>query len=342
LYEEAEGHYQAVGNWLKAEDSALAGFYRQIYSQGSFRIGTTVKPVGRDEYDLDLVVELLLDQNVSPKEVLDTLASRLRRSGTYADMVEVLKRCVRLNYAGKFHLDILPAIQVGGSSGTAILVPDRKLQAWLPSDPKGYANWFVHRSRGISLREAAVEPLPGYEPAPKKRSLQLAAQLIKRWRSLAFSDQKEREPRSIVLTTLVGEAYGSEESVSAALTAVLAGISEQIAAAGDGILEVRNPANPEEILSEKWAEDPVAYDLFKSRFSGLCLSWSKIQSASDSETVSATLSELFGEEVKSAYRRQAELLKDSTKFVSPSSGVITGAATTGAVEVKDHTFYGEE
>ena len=49
-YREAMEHYEAVGAWLDADDSKLA-HYLSIYPQGSFALGTAVKPLGDDEYD---------------------------------------------------------------------------------------------------------------------------------------------------------------------------------------------------------------------------------------------------------------------------------------------------
>ena len=54
-YELARQRYHAVADWLNAEGSSLDRFDPQIFSQGSFRIRTTVKPIGESEYDIDLV-----------------------------------------------------------------------------------------------------------------------------------------------------------------------------------------------------------------------------------------------------------------------------------------------
>ena len=55
-YLESEERYKAVGKWLSKEDSPLAIFIPEIYPQGSFRVGTVVKPIYKeDKYDIDLV-----------------------------------------------------------------------------------------------------------------------------------------------------------------------------------------------------------------------------------------------------------------------------------------------
>ena len=52
LYELAVLKYEEVGNWL----GKTGGPGWEIYPQGSFRLGTVVRPAGEQaEYDIDLV-----------------------------------------------------------------------------------------------------------------------------------------------------------------------------------------------------------------------------------------------------------------------------------------------
>lgn len=41
-YEDAESHYNAVGEWSASEDSELAKYEPNIYAQGSFALGTAI------------------------------------------------------------------------------------------------------------------------------------------------------------------------------------------------------------------------------------------------------------------------------------------------------------
>ena len=50
--------------------SALARHAIEVYPQGSYRIGTTVRPLSEEEFDLDFVVELTaLDEPPDPAEL---------------------------------------------------------------------------------------------------------------------------------------------------------------------------------------------------------------------------------------------------------------------------------
>ena len=161
---DAESKYVAVGAWLGKADSPLASFDPSIYAQGSLRIGTTVKPIHKQEFDLDLVCELqqLRGVNFTPSQVYELIWLRMKSNATYREIVKALPRCIRLNYANNFHLDIVPAIPDGVLSTGATRIPDRDLKVWLPSNPKGYARWFeaktVVRLRKVAL-DARIEPL---------------------------------------------------------------------------------------------------------------------------------------------------------------------------------------
>ena len=54
----AESRYKSVTEWLAADESTFWGKDLDIFPQGSLRMGTTVKPLARQEFDLDLVCEI--------------------------------------------------------------------------------------------------------------------------------------------------------------------------------------------------------------------------------------------------------------------------------------------
>ena len=54
-FDAAEAEYKNIGNWI---DKNTPQYKIDIYPQGSFALGTVVKPIDReDEYDIDLVCE---------------------------------------------------------------------------------------------------------------------------------------------------------------------------------------------------------------------------------------------------------------------------------------------
>lgn len=101
--------YNTLCNWISADENYFSKYDLEFYPQGSYKIGTTVKPLRGEEFDLDFVLEIIGTwQKENPMQMIKYLERRLREHETYSSMIEVKTRCIRINYANKFHIDILP------------------------------------------------------------------------------------------------------------------------------------------------------------------------------------------------------------------------------------------
>lgn len=255
-YESAAEKYGAVGKWLAAPESPLHVLQPVIYPQGSMALQTTVKPLRRMEYDLDLVCEVQPSGH-SAMQLFDLVYTRLHENGTYRPILEKKNRCVRLNYAGNFHLDIIPARPDGSRPPPSVVIPDRTLEAWTRSNPKGYATWFHTRGGQVVKVRAAVESLPSQTPPDLKTPLSVAVQILKRRRDVMFGDS-DLAPRSVVLTTLSAKHYTGEQHVAAVVAQVLAGIDAEIRAAAPQRICVPNPTNPDERFCDSFTAESYA------------------------------------------------------------------------------------
>ena len=335
--EDAKRKYEAVSKWLAAPHSALRDFNPQVFPQGSVAIGTTVKPVGREDHDVDSVA--LLRGNFGPMRLYELVRDRLREHSDYRRILELKKRCLRLNYAGDIHLDVLPARPRQWITETGLLVPDRALQDWSPSDPKGFIAWFgqiAHRPyREIRL---GVEPLPEPEDADAKSPLQRAVQLLKRRRDVFF-DGDQDAARSIVLTTLAARSYGGERTEIEALAAALDGMAFEISA-NPGILVVSNPTLPAENFGDGW--DAHSYAQFKRFVRSFRDEVSGLRTLSGPD-LTLELSRMFGERpATQAVERWGEHLRrqrEAKRLHVSSIGLVT-AAGRGTQPVPPHNFYG--
>jgi len=272
-YDAAVSHYKAVGEWLNEENSSIVKHDPNIYSQGSFRLGTMIKPISDgDEYDIDLVCELknLRKGEVSQKQLKDMIGDRLKENERYRKIIEECNRCWKLKYsdATRFHMDILPAIPADTVddispttdpelSFSAILITDKELREWQRSNPIGFAEWFKERMRAQfeamrmlvakSLR-ATVEQIPDYKV---KTPLQRSIQILKRHRDIMFSDDIDDKPISIIITTLAAHAYNNESDLIDALLNIVSGMPLYIEYR-DGVTYIPNPTNPLENFADKW------------------------------------------------------------------------------------------
>jgi hypothetical protein len=311
-YKDALSKYQAVGNWLSAKDSSLYSWGPELFPQGSLRLLTTVKPRDHEEYDLDIVCQFAISPRLhSPSEVYSRLQQRLAEHEYYKTIMEPKNRCLRLNYAKQFHMDILPACPDPDRGGTCLLVPDR--------NPKGFAAWFEGRMM-VRVTEKAIEPLPLPLPAPNKTPLQRAVQLIKRQRDQSFQGS-DLAPASIVLTTLAGEAYQGAAFTPFAVQTYLDHATTLADASGAAPFRVLNPSNSGELLSEKWESDTASYRLYRTELGAFRARWANLLQAETLSDFNRILRELFGEEV-------------TTNAVGEYSRLIANERTRGAIGLR--------
>lgn len=295
-YKQAEERYQAVGKWLGREDSIVAALSPKIYPQGSIRLGTIIKPVAdEEEYDIDLVCEMRLSKTeVSQKRLKNMVGTELKKYVQANNMKSNPKegrRCWTLSYAdeAQFHMDILPAIPdsksfnllleskgfKNGWSNDAIAITDNTLPSyelisteWLPSNPKGYAEWFKDRMK-VRLEtqrkffaestRTKIEDVPDYKI---KTPLQQTIQILKRHRDIMFAEDQEDKPISIIITTLAAHAYNNEADLLDAMLNIITNMSKHITIQ-DNVSWVPNPVNPMENFADKWREHPQREQKFK-------------------------------------------------------------------------------
>jgi hypothetical protein len=200
----------------------------------------------------------------------------------------------------------LPACPDPDSGGTCVVVPDRAAGSWMPSNPQGYASWFdVRAASGLAELTKRIEPFPDQEPLRLKLPLKRAVQLLKQWRDRAYRTRSALAPISIVLTTLAAGHYAGETSTAGALSRILDSI---VGSLHDGSrLQVPNPTNAKEDLSERWDSEPGTYSAFIESITAFHAAWPRLLRDQRLGRLAVGLGQLFGEQVtKGAIRSQAE------------------------------------
>lgn len=341
-YESAERSYNSVGRWLHRENSALRSADPQVYVQGSFRLGTAIRPLtNTDEYDLDLVCELSLSKNTHTQaEVKQLLGAEMNAYAQSQGMNEPVesRRCWTLDYSdeAQFHMDTLPAIpdpagqrsmlkQHGHTSewsGTAIAITDwnhptyrEYCNSWPHSNPKGYASWLwsrmatvfrAHRE-ALALREqASIEDIPEYRV---QTPLQKAVKILKRHRDIRFQDTPDDKPISIILTTLAGHAYREETTTADALFAIISEMEKYITY-HDGHPWIGNPTDPRENFADRWRQHPERHRAFTEWLEIARADFAAAADTGSRRKAEATLKQRFGNgviEEAAVLRRQARV-----------------------------------
>lgn len=326
-YEQAETSYKAVGEWLVRPASTLKAFQPKVYIQGSFRLGTTIRPISDDEdYDIDLVCEMSLGkQSITQADLKKRLGAEILGYAKAHDMArpDEGRRCWTLTYAdgAQFHLDALPAISDGVGkrvilesygfdaqwAASAIAITDRDspnykviTKDWPHSNPKGYASWFRARMaaifearRGaIALKERKrVEDIPEYRV---RTPLQVAIQILKRHRDVQFEKRPDEKPISIILTTLAAQSYGMEATIPDALFAIVESMDKFIEDR-QGVLWIQNPTDAGENFADRWEHHRQRRDAFYEWLTIVRADLERAKASGSRDEVGTALAAGFGE-----------------------------------------------
>lgn len=193
-YEKANARYKDLANWFGRKEARCYNFQPHLYPQGSFRLGTVVRPIDDEgEYDLDMGCRLrkgFTKATYTQQQLKDLIGADVEDYRVARGIKEKRKekrRCWQLQYADtlKFHLDIVPSIpetverrrliqEAIGRTGTptelATLVAnltgaitDNRMwnykiidDDWLLSNSEGFALWFISR---MKLAKTLMESL---------------------------------------------------------------------------------------------------------------------------------------------------------------------------------------
>jgi hypothetical protein len=357
----AEERYSAVGQWLSdANNPYLAN--ASVYTQGSIRIGTTNRPVGRNEFDVDLMCHLPGARILAPHEVRDVVGDRLKSHGTYKNMLEPLRRGWRLVYANEFHMDITPSIDDPNHQRGGVLVPDRHLRDWKASHPKGYANWFeviaLHEPRMLMEKseiQADVEAMPG--DIRFKGSLRRIVQIMKRHRDVWYAnktaDERANAPISIIITTLAAKAYAkaAAQQYDNALDLLLdvvdampSFVETRVTATGVEKWVV-NPMNDQENFADKWRDHPQRDAAFYRWLGAFKADLDRLAQEPGIDAVAKGLAGLLDETISKAViteaNRRLNVNRTNRHLIAGAGGLILTPTSPNAYAVPSNTFFGE-
>lgn len=351
-YKEAVAHFDAVSRYLDEHESGFPDYSPIIYPQGSFRMGSTISAYDdREDYDIDLILELALDPLADPQAVLQLVARSLdagkgRLKFTTCD---IKKRCVTLGYAN-MHLDVTPAVLIPGRARRVVSIfdchPDRPDHAL--ANPEGFASWFDDRVRPqvvINEREvrAQVVPVPQQTPAEEKPDRLLAIQLLKRFRDIHCDRGNYDRCPSVLLSCIAVGAHPGAGLVSDLRNAAMH-VAQIVS---DDDLRVENPACREDVLSDRWPKNPGSNRRFAADLRQLVERLDELVRTEGTQVRKRDiLMELFGENAaREGYRQaneRAAMQSRSGRFAAASTGAVSfsGTVPTGSTAAPAHRFFG--
>ena len=327
-FDQAESRYKDLGEWLHRPASTVRDFDPDVHVQGSFALGTPIKPASSEEdYDLDIVVvfRALKQKDITQEELRDRLRFELeayRQARGMKNEVGNSRRCCTLEYAdgAQFHMDVLPALpnaeemrailaSAGGDADLGddgIAITDNETDGywyihedWPRSNPRGYAKWFKlrmiqrlneARRRYLDKRGKVTASVEEVPVFRVRTPLQSAIMILKRHRDETFEDDPDVKPISVIVTTLSAQAYRGEDTVAAALNVILRTMDTFIEDR-NGVRWIKNPSDPTENFADRWETHPEREQAF---FTWLAKARQDFAQASRHANASTVLTELRG------------------------------------------------
>ena len=153
--------------------------------QGSYALDTIIQPVSGTEYDADILVFMENRRGRKARSYMDEVHKALRGHKSYADKLQRKTRAIVLNYAGDFHLDVVPCIEQGNHAQ----ICNYEENILEPTDGTGYREWLNGKTEVTNGHLKGVTKLLKY-----------------------VRDHKGNfEVPSILLTTLIGQSVHYNE-----------------------------------------------------------------------------------------------------------------------------------
>ena len=217
--------------------------FEKVERQGSYALRTIIKPIGTKEYDADILLFMKYQPDMKPSDYIDSVYRCLQQNGLYRDKVHRKTRCVMVDYAGDFHLDIVPCIEYNGQR----YICNNKTNQFEVTDGTGYRDWFNDKTRITNGHLKRVTRLLKY-----------------------MRDHKGNfTAPSILLTTLIGMSVQDNEGSDSFKTVpdTLMIVCNRISAfldANPSMPEIRNPVLPHETFTRHW--DQRKYQNFREKF----------------------------------------------------------------------------
>jgi len=310
-------------------DGEISKILYELFKQGSYVIGTAVSPgKSNQEFDVDVVLALNVlgrpEEERGPQQVIEWLAERLREGGSYSGKVRKKERCVRIKYAGEFHLDVVPA-HCNGDTTQALQVPDKEngVWRWSWSHPKGYGEWCGRMQNASNEKFARV------------------VKMVKWWRNRKFGE--DSAPKSIVLTTLLGHHIANGCSSDAEALAVTMESMNAYLSSCYFVPVIVNPSLVNENVARDWKQEE--FELFKRRWQAAT---EKAREAYDEEDKGRSISlwqELFGDAFPKLTAEEAKrmeaIARAGTGYVTLTGRVASEKPGEVHVTVPPHGYYGD-
>ncbi|PPG15139.1 nucleotidyltransferase [Rathayibacter sp. AY1C6] len=142
--EQLDSRVSAVEKFLSSGDDVIAEHFVDLIPQGSYAQRTIINPVGaNDEFDADVLLDIEEVDGWDAEDYVQELYTVLRSSSTYRDKVSRRSRCVVIDYANEFHMDVVPFL----TRHDERYITNRNENTYELTNPEGFNEWLEEQDR---------------------------------------------------------------------------------------------------------------------------------------------------------------------------------------------------
>ena len=110
-----------------------------LIPQGSFAHRTIIKPLSGNDFDADVLLPMTEQDEWEPKKYTLELKKALDAVPRYTDKTMLGKRCVTIDFANDFHIDVVPFIE---RADGLTYITHRTRNEFIRQDPTAFTDWF--------------------------------------------------------------------------------------------------------------------------------------------------------------------------------------------------------
>ena len=368
-YDKVVNRYRTINEWIEREDSPLKDRVELFYPQGSMATGSTIASKLRtDEFDIDVVAQLDLRENMAPRDALNILYEAIRGDpgSRYYRIAKRRTRCVTVDYGDDMHLDVTPMLRRWGTPDRESLIFHHRENSPLDpgvrliANPYGFAEWFkrntpldhdfaeAYQMRALEYERKVIslmadsDPVPSQTPPFRKSKAAIVLQLLKRWRNVQYDARPGRRPPSIMISKLVADTanhtHGLAEELLHQARHMLSEF-ERWQGAGR-LIHIVNPVCPQDVLTDRWPGSWDKQAVFVNDLRTLVAKVARLASGCPLDEMQRNMVELFGEApTKNAFRafnesQGAEIQRGGSSYLSGRGQlVVPTVGVGGAVAV---------
>ncbi|MEK4404894.1 nucleotidyltransferase [Sporosarcina sp. FSL K6-6792] len=302
--EKARERYISLSNWFSRENSSLKDVKIDFFSQGSFALGTTIRPIKEnEEYDLDMGCKLNIEEYKSSrtqKELKHLVGHELelyRNSVGIEKPLDEKRRCWRLEYKDEisFHLDIVPCVPLEGERKAiyesqlfqayryeqsfqqdlvhfAINITDMENEnystithEWYVSNPQGYVRWFQKQMQK-SKQQGFFESRNLIEPVPKYEQKTVLQLCIQLLKRHRDNMFEENQDSKPISIIITTLASKAYDGELNIEVAIINILSKMPQHIHSQKPRVPNPVKPEEDFADRWANSEFSHLNLEANF----------------------------------------------------------------------------